>query len=103
VAETQGFSGTQSLPVNQYKVVWIYWVGSLIITATIVVAITPIYWGFWTLGRKTTMSPFETARAFHAPLVGDAEIIVETPMLLKEIGETRVHHELTPSSTWPIR
>jgi hypothetical protein len=40
------------------------------------------------------MSPFETARAFHAPLVGEAAIETETPILLKEIGDTRVHHDL---------
>jgi hypothetical protein len=61
---TQGtvFLGDQSNPENHYKIVWVYWIGSLIITLCIVIAVTPIFWGFWLLGRRTTMSPFETAR-----------------------------------------
>lgn len=59
------FQGTQSNPENHYKIIWIYWIGSLIITLSIVLAVTPIFWGFWALGRKTTMSPFETARVCY--------------------------------------
>lgn len=59
------FEGSQSNPENHYKIIWIYWIGSLIITLSIVLAVIPIFWGFWLLGRKTTMSPFETARVSH--------------------------------------
>ena len=54
---------------NHYKIVWVYWVGSLIITLSIVVAVTPIFWGFWLLGRRTTMSPFETARVSKSAVI----------------------------------
>jgi hypothetical protein len=30
-----------------------------------ILAIMPLYWGFWDLGRKVTMSPLEVAKALH--------------------------------------
>jgi hypothetical protein len=92
-------TGDQESSENHYKIIWIYWIGSLIVTLCIILAVLPIYWGFWLLGRKTTMSPFETARAFHAPVVGEAAIAKETPILLKEIGSARVHQDFPRTLT----
>lgn len=30
-----------------------------------VLAILPLFWGFWRLGRDVSMSPFEVAKALH--------------------------------------
>jgi hypothetical protein len=68
---------------------------------SIIFAMTPIFWSFWLLGRKTNMSPFQTARAFHAPVVGEAPLITETPILLREAGLQRVHRDFAHAPiTW---
>lgn len=75
---------------NVYQVMWKYWGASCAITLCIVLFILPTFYGFWTLARKTTLSPFETARAFNAPIMSDAPVHLDTPALLKEVGNTKV-------------
>lgn len=41
--------------------------GALASTIVVVALIIPSYWGFWELGRKVTLGPFEIANAFDAP------------------------------------
>lgn len=59
------FPAVQSQVFSIYSVLWAYWGASLAITLVIVLAVTPIFWGFWMLRQKATMSPMETARAFR--------------------------------------
>ncbi len=73
------------------QMVWRYWFASITVTLAIILFIIPMYYGFWTLGRQTTLSPFETARAFHAPVLDAAPHHLDTKDLLKEVGSTRVH------------
>lgn len=41
--------------------------GAFASTLIVVALIIPSYWGFWKLGRKVTLGPFEIANAFDAP------------------------------------
>lgn len=45
--------------------------GALASTIVVVALIIPSYWGFWELGRKVTLGPFEIANAFDAPAFSD--------------------------------
>jgi hypothetical protein len=38
-----------------------------------VLAIMPLYWGFWRLGRKVSMSPLEVAKAMHYSTITDPQ------------------------------
>ncbi|KAJ4376198.1 hypothetical protein N0V83_001479 [Neocucurbitaria cava] len=40
----------------------------IIASLTSVIAILPLYYGYWELGRKVSLNPLEIARAFGAPL-----------------------------------
>jgi hypothetical protein len=41
--------------------------------AVAVLAIMPLFWGFWRLGRKVSMSPLEVAKALHYSTITDPQ------------------------------
>lgn len=94
-ADTQTSVGIDdSVTISVYKVGWKWYFGSVAVTISIVLFILPTFYGFWTLARQTTLSPFETARAFHAPVLNDTAPDLDTPTLLKEVGKKNVHTDL---------
>jgi hypothetical protein len=99
----------QSLPnvkdfigLNKYHVLWVYWGAHVAVTLSIVLFIIPTFYGFWTLARQTTLSPFETARAFHAPILQDAPRELDTKRLLKEVGRKNLHTDLGGAAQSPV-
>lgn len=60
-------------------------------TVSIVLMIIPLFWGFWTLDRRATLSPFETAAAFNARPLDGVDMKKGANVLLKEIGERPAH------------
>ena len=42
-----------------------------------ILAILPLYWGFWRLGRKVSLSPLEVAKALHNPSISNSGIDVD--------------------------
>jgi hypothetical protein len=98
---------SQTLPdvpdfVNEYHVLWAYWGASVAVTLSIVIFILPTFYSFWTLARKTTLSPFETARAFHAPILQDVPKDLDTKKLLKEVGAKNLHTDLGGAAESPV-
>ncbi len=85
--------------VSEYHVLWKYWGASVAVTLCIVLFILPTFYGFWTLARKTTLSPLETARAFHAPVLREAPGHLDIPGLLKEVGGKNLHTDLHTAGT----
>jgi hypothetical protein len=75
-----------------YSIAWRYWGGTVLVTICILLFILPTYYGFWTLARKTTLSPFETARAFNAPALAGAPVDLDTRDLLKTFGPKYLHN-----------
>ena len=39
----------------------------------VILAILPLYWGFWRLGRTVSMSPLEVAKALHYSTITDSQ------------------------------
>ncbi|KAK7185151.1 hypothetical protein DPSP01_000732 [Paraphaeosphaeria sporulosa] len=66
---------TQSIPVTGYRTLPIYHISSLLVALGVVfsligvVAVVPLYYGFWEMGRKVSLNPLEIARAFGAPFM----------------------------------
>lgn len=84
--------------VNIYVVRWRYWAASLVVTLVVVILILPLYWGFWTLAHKASLSPLETARAFHAPVLSDLPGEMDTKTLIEHAGDRNLHTDArTPS------
>ena len=84
-------NANQTQPALRYKIKYKYWGASATITIFIVLMIVPLFWGFWTLDRRTTLSPFETAAAFQARPLDGVDMKRGTNVLLKEIGKRPVH------------
>jgi hypothetical protein len=55
-------------------------------------SILPVYYGWWELGRKTSLSPLETTKAFGAPLLSDVDDNATAEEILKRAGEMRVKY-----------
>ncbi|KAN0120168.1 hypothetical protein V8E51_002376 [Hyaloscypha variabilis] len=55
-------------------------------------AILPVYYGWWELGRNTSLSPLETGLAFGAPLLRDLDGNATARQILERVGERRVKY-----------
>jgi hypothetical protein len=56
-----------------------------------VLLILPTYWGFWQLGRKVSLGPFEIAHAFRSPMTAAARN-GNVDEMLKEVGHRKVQY-----------
>ncbi|EXJ58963.1 hypothetical protein A1O7_06394 [Cladophialophora yegresii CBS 114405] len=82
---------TRNLTV--YQTDWVY--GSLGIAWTfgMLLLITPIFYGFWLLERRVSLSPLETAKAFRSPLLDDVNPRADLDMIRAQAGAIRVRYE----------
>lgn len=74
-----------------YKSNFSYMGGAIASTLLCILCVLPSYYGYWELGRKVTLGPFEIAAAFRAPDLHHA-MHANAPVdkLMEEIGERRV-------------
>lgn len=79
---------------NEYRVVWAWYFGAMAVTLCVSLFILPSFWGYWRLERKTTMSPFETARAFHAPVLYQGDSTIVSADLINKVGDVRINRDL---------
>lgn len=91
----------QTQDVLYFQVRYGYYGASVAITMTIALMILPLYYGFWTLDHKVTLSPFETAAAFRAPGYEGVDTQKEVKLWLREMGARPVHAS-DPSSSLPL-
>jgi hypothetical protein len=74
---------------TQYRYLW----GAIAVMLLSAVAIISILKGWWVLGRTTSLSPLEVAKAFNAPLLrSDQSSNASIDKLLREIGDRRVRY-----------
>lgn len=76
---------------------WLFGGSSLIALAGL--AIAPLYWGWWHLGRPVSLSPLEIAKAFDAPLLQAVDANGTSEELTKAIGDLRVRYGFRKEST----
>lgn len=86
-----GFDARIWINTIHYKSNYWYMGGAIASTIICILCVLPSYWGFWQLGRKVTLGPFEIAAAFRAPNLNHptaANAPVEK--LIEEVGDRRV-------------
>ncbi|KAI5362908.1 hypothetical protein Slin14017_G065890 [Septoria linicola] len=86
-----GFDARVWKDTIHYKSNYWYMGGAIASTIICILCVLPSYWGFWQLGRKVTLGPFEIAAAFRAPNLNHptaANAPVEK--LIEEVGDRRV-------------
>ncbi|RDL40421.1 uncharacterized protein BP5553_00400 [Venustampulla echinocandica] len=96
------FRNTSSPPAPQFLVMeqasnfnvhrsdYRFLIASTLLTTVFVVLITPMFIGWWELGRDVTLNPMETAKAFDAPLLRGPGSNAPLPELLKSMATRRV-------------
>lgn len=90
LAQNVVYNGTKMTTIYQsnYKLM----AAAVVINFLGLVSILPVYYGWWELGRKTSLSPLETAKAFGAPLLRDVDDNATAEQILKRVGQRRVKY-----------
>jgi hypothetical protein len=74
---------------------------ALVFTLLAALSVVPIFLGWWSLGRKVSLSPIETAKAFAAPVLARApDANAELKPLLREVGDLRVRYGAVAIGDW---
>lgn len=89
----QKVEATQSTPIVRYAIRLYLWGVSLAITAIVIIAILPTFYGFWKLPRYPGLSPLDIARAFKAPILAQADPDIATHHLLRHVGGRNLHRD----------
>ena len=92
LSRQQRVQATQTLTRNTYTSDLRYWAGAAVFELVTVLLILPLFWGYWELGSPTTntLSPFNIALAFNAPLFDGVSSSSGTRGVDRTIGDTRI-------------
>lgn len=90
LALSQSVSAAQTRRVNVFASDLRWWSGAALLELLAVVAILPVFWGYWRLGLRVTMSPFEIAKAFEAPLLKEVGSASGSRGVVKGMGDVKV-------------
>jgi hypothetical protein len=56
------------------------------------ISLIPIYYGWWELGRRTTLSPLETAKASGAPTLREVNDNGTVEQIIRQVGKRRIRY-----------
>jgi hypothetical protein len=88
----QTLTGTQDQQVIVYNSHYAFLGLALLFTLLSTLSVVPVFFGWWRLGRKVSLSPVEIAKAFDAqPLMG-ADPNASARGLLKEVGKRQIKY-----------
>jgi hypothetical protein len=87
LAVASSYNATMYRDTVHYSTNKWYMIGAVISNFICVLCVLPSYWGFWQLGRKVALSPFEIAAAFRSPMVNTGGTIDD---ILRENGSQPV-------------
>ncbi|KAK5164143.1 uncharacterized protein LTR77_010234 [Saxophila tyrrhenica] len=91
-----GISVSQSVPAiqersfNAFESDFRWFAGAALLHFVAIVTIIPVFWGWWTLGVNVTMSPFEIANVFEAPLLRDTKSTAGSRGVVEAVGDAEV-------------
>ncbi len=88
----QVVSATQVSAQNIYQSHYRYLAGAMVVMLFSIFTVTPMFYGYWHLGRKVSMSPIEISKAFDAPLLQGSGSNAKVEKLLKNVGNRRVRY-----------
>lgn len=87
----RNFEGTQYPYAVHYRVHSAYMWGAVAATVCCVALVLPVYWGFWQLGRKVSLNPFEIAHAFRSPVIAQASSAAPNE-LMRQVGHQEIRY-----------
>jgi hypothetical protein len=89
---TQVFDVMRTQPWLVFRTDYAYLAGALVAILIPLIGVIFLLWGWWELGRSVSLSPFETAKAFRAPLI-DGVGESDASGILDRIGDTKVKYD----------
>ncbi|KAL8730263.1 MAG: hypothetical protein Q9181_004730 [Wetmoreana brouardii] len=91
-SDLQTVTALETITVPVYQSHYLYLGVAIIFTALAWLATLPMFIGWWHVGRKVSMSPIETAKAFSAPMLQHSDPNANVDELVKEVGERPVRY-----------
>ncbi len=84
------YHGTEPTTIYTVNVLFI----GLAVAASLlgVLALFPLYYGWWDLGRKVSLNPLETAKAFEAPLLKEVHSNAPRSKIVETVGMQHVRY-----------
>ena len=89
---SQRVNASTAYPENVYQSHFGWLGGAVAIIALTFGAILPVFGGWWHLGRPVSMSPIETAKAFKAPLLREADGNGTARDIVAQVGGLQVQY-----------
>ncbi|KAF7193218.1 hypothetical protein HII31_05444 [Pseudocercospora fuligena] len=86
----QTLTATETLTLNVFHTDLRWFAGAAIFEILAILTIFPIFWGWWKLGVKHTMSPLEILKAGEAPLLKEANSGAGSRGVVEVMGDLRV-------------
>ncbi|RDW60548.1 hypothetical protein BP6252_11931 [Coleophoma cylindrospora] len=83
-------TASYTLSENYYHTRFEYLGAAVIVILLGILSVTPTFRGWWRIGRPTTLSPLETAKAFQAPLLAESNSNDTITDLVKRAKNTNV-------------
>lgn len=97
-ADLQTFPVLQTSPTIVYHSQYSFLAIGVVLMLLALVAVTFTLYGFWQIGHDTSLSPLETARALHAPILADGTNSSDLKGLVKEVGSKDVKYGVLAAS-----
>ena len=98
VSPHQSVSATQTLSQNVFITDFRWFAAAAALDIIVVLAVLPLFWGFWSLSKHKSLSPLQLAIAFDSPLTAGVHSAASTAGAVEVVGETRVAYGLTSAT-----
>ena len=86
----QSVLSNQTMTLSVFKSDLRWFAGAAVLQIIAIAAIVPIFCGWWSLGVRTAMSPFEIANYFGAPLLKDVNSASSSRGINRAMGDVKV-------------
>ncbi|KAK5173051.1 uncharacterized protein LTR77_003173 [Saxophila tyrrhenica] len=77
---------------NLYKSDLRWFAGAAIFELLTALAVLPMFWGWWKIGQDLTLSPFQIALAFDAPLLRDVNSASGVWEIVQQLGRLKLKY-----------
>lgn len=94
LAINQTVHAVQHVDQNVFRTDLRWYAAAAVLEMVTVLLILPMFWGFWTLGGRTTLSPFGIALAFDAPLLRDMKSTSDMREMTSTLGSMKLKYGL---------
>jgi hypothetical protein len=85
-------NGTVTSRIELFVTDYTFFAAAAAVETFTILIILSTFWGFWRLGRNVSLSPLETAKAFNAPIFGDAASNHTAREMARSVGSRRVKY-----------